>query len=181
MEFYNNRRTEYPAGFHNDSTIIDVNIDNPDIARLVKNIFKSYKENSFDNNKHLNLLRTYLLLQNISQKNGDFVQTLIDRKKTVVEDIKTILWNLVDDGDVNCDDIGGFDVLFENYIKIFYDILEKYKTDLKDATDIDANAQYDVNAYIKAKLEKLEWTVGGTEYKTDDTIITSHKDFGLAI
>ena len=53
------------------------------LEQVIRQIFGSYKENGFRNDKNLKLSKTYFLLSNITAKNGGFVKTLKDHKDMI--------------------------------------------------------------------------------------------------
>ena len=65
------------------------------LENLISSIFRSYKSNGFENDRNLNLLRSYILLRNITSKDKDFIKNLVKSRTTIDEQIGDILDKIV--------------------------------------------------------------------------------------
>lgn len=70
------------------------------IEDVIGEIFKSYKENGFKNDKNLKLIKAYFLLRNITKNNQDFVGVVKDKNEQIQEQIDNIINSLSESGGI---------------------------------------------------------------------------------
>ena len=99
------RRTNVVPSLHTANQDVEAEFRNVDsrqrefvqsLQQLLASIFRNYKKNDFVNDRNVKLLSSFLLLQAITKKNGNFVKVVQQRKTELADKVSSIVEGLVD-------------------------------------------------------------------------------------